>query len=53
MPAITPHDLPDHLLSNGVNTFTLTEATQLLERSSDAVRKGLERLTRKRLISTR
>jgi predicted transcriptional regulator of viral defense system len=50
MPAITPHDLPDHLLSNGGNTFTLAEATQLLERTGDAVRKGLERLTRKRQI---
>jgi predicted transcriptional regulator of viral defense system len=50
MPIIAPHDLPDHLLSRGVNTFTLAEATQLLERTGDAVRKGLERLTRKRLI---
>jgi predicted transcriptional regulator of viral defense system len=50
MPMLAPHDLPDHLLSNGVNTFTLAEATQLLERTGDAVRKGLERLTRKRLI---
>jgi predicted transcriptional regulator of viral defense system len=47
---LASHDLPDHLLSSGVNTFTLTEATQLLERTGDAVRKGLERLTRKRLI---
>jgi predicted transcriptional regulator of viral defense system len=47
---LAPHDLPDHLLSSGVNTFTLAEATELLERSGDAVRKGLERLTRKRLI---
>lgn len=47
---LAPHDLPDHLLSSGVNTFTLAEATQLLERTGDAVRKGLERLTRKRLI---
>jgi predicted transcriptional regulator of viral defense system len=50
MPMLAPHDLPDHLLSSGVNTFTLTEAMQLLERTGDAVRKGLERLTRKRLI---
>lgn len=50
MSIIAPHDLPDHLLSSGVNTFTLAEATQLLERTGDAVRKGLERLTRKRLI---
>lgn len=50
MPILAPHDLPDHLLSSGVNTFTLAEATQLLERTGDAVRKGLERLTRKRLI---
>jgi predicted transcriptional regulator of viral defense system len=50
MPVLAPHDLPDHLLSSGVNTFTLTEATQMLERTGDAVRKGLERLTRKRLI---
>lgn len=47
---LAPHDLPDHLLSSGVNTFTLAEATPLLERSGDAVRKGLERLARKRLI---
>lgn len=47
---LAAHDLPDHLLSSGVNTFTLTDATQLLERTGDAVRKGLERLTRKRLI---
>jgi len=50
MPSVTPHALPDHLLSSGVNTFTLAEATQLLERTGDAVRKGLERLARKRLI---
>ncbi len=50
MPMLAPHNLPDHLLSNGVNTFTLAEAAELLDRSSDAVRKGLERLTRKRLI---
>lgn len=50
MPMLAPHDLPDHLLSSGVNTFTLADATQLLERTGDAVRKGLERLTRKRLI---
>jgi predicted transcriptional regulator of viral defense system len=50
MPMLTPRDLPDHLLSSGVNTFTLAEATQLLERTGDAVRKGLERLTRNRLI---
>lgn len=50
MSMLAPHDLPDHLLSSGVNTFTLAEATQLLERTGDAVRKGLERLARKRLI---
>lgn len=50
MPRLAPHDLPDHLLSSGVNTFTLADATQLLDRTGDAVRKGLERLTRKRLI---
>jgi predicted transcriptional regulator of viral defense system len=50
MPGLTPHDLPDHLLSTGVNTFTLAEASRLLQRSDDAVRKGLERLRRKRLI---
>jgi predicted transcriptional regulator of viral defense system len=50
MSTLAPHNLPDHLLSSGVNTFTLAEATQLLERTGDAVRKGLERLTRKRLI---
>jgi predicted transcriptional regulator of viral defense system len=50
MSTLRARDLPDHLLSRGVNTFTLAEATQLLERSGDAVRKGLERLTRKRLL---
>ncbi len=50
MLGLAPHDLPDHLLSTGVNTFTLTDATRLLQRSEDAVRKGLERLRRKRLI---
>jgi hypothetical protein len=48
--APSAHDLPDNLLSGGANTFTLAEATQLLERSGDAVRKGLKRLARKRLI---
>ncbi|HZV73202.1 MAG TPA: type IV toxin-antitoxin system AbiEi family antitoxin [Conexibacter sp.] len=50
MPSLAPHDLPDHLLSTGVNTFTLADATRLLQRREDAVRKGLERLRRKRLI---
>lgn len=50
MSRLTPHDIPDHLLSIGVNTFALAEATRLLERSDDAVRKGLERLSRNRRI---
>lgn len=46
MPALAPHALPDHLLSIGQSTFSLSQAKALLQRNDDAVRKGLERLTR-------
>jgi predicted transcriptional regulator of viral defense system len=46
MSTLAPNALPDFLLSRGRNTFSLAEARSLLQRSDDAVRKGLERLTR-------
>ena len=46
MAAITPNALPDLLLSRGQHAFTLVEAKDMLQRNDDAVRKGLERLTR-------
>jgi predicted transcriptional regulator of viral defense system len=46
MPKVPPNALPDILLSRGQHAFTLVEAKSMLQRNDDAVRKGLERLTR-------
>src|ERR1700741_4563925 len=45
MPAVTPRQLPDLLLSRGQHHFTVAEAAALLDSTDEAVRKGLERLT--------
>jgi predicted transcriptional regulator of viral defense system len=43
--SIAPRQLPDHLLSQGVSTFTTRDAQELLEESSPAaVRRALSRL---------
>jgi predicted transcriptional regulator of viral defense system len=47
---LSPNSLPDLLLSRGQHTFTLADATATLARDEDAVRKGLERLARKREV---
>ena len=50
MPALTPRQLPDLLLSRGRHHFTTAEAVALLGSSDQAVRKGLERLAEARQI---
>jgi predicted transcriptional regulator of viral defense system len=45
MMSIAPRQLPDHLLSQGVSTFTTADAQELLDESSPAtVRRALSRL---------
>jgi predicted transcriptional regulator of viral defense system len=45
MTSIAPRQLPDHLLSQGVSTFTTADAQELLDESSPAaVRRALSRL---------
>jgi predicted transcriptional regulator of viral defense system len=46
MVSLAPNALPDYLLSHGQHVFSAADATSLLQRSDDAVRKGLERLSR-------
>lgn len=46
MTALAPNALPDYLLSHGRHAISVAEAKSLLQRSDDAVRKGLERLSR-------
>lgn len=50
MALLAPSALPDYLLSHGQHAFSLADAESLLQRSDDAVRKGLERLSRNRQI---
>jgi predicted transcriptional regulator of viral defense system len=45
MTLIAPRQLPDHLLSQGVSTFTMRDAQEMLDESSPAaVRRALSRL---------
>lgn len=46
MTTLLPNALPDYLLSRGQHAFDIGEAKEILDRNDDAVRKGLERLTR-------